>query len=543
MDRRKILRLANVLVASQIRAGRGTSDPGSFFARPIALVLADAVLFLSVFAVVFEGAGFVGRRDPALLYLLSTEVISFLPLLALGVVLIAGVMFELSSTNRFATSDAANWLPITPVEYVAASSLAATFVYSVTLALSLGAGLGLAVASGLEVAYVFAAALSLLGLFLGGLLIEVLRASTQRLSSLVARRTGRAALALRMVVFLVVILAFQSIFNPLFLLRILAWLGVGGTGALAVPLLWPSRAVLALLDGQVGLAGLLAAADVVFVALIGYLAAWVRARFWAPVPFEQSLEAHRYATRHPWLAAVGLSPVEASLVSKDFRGLVRRRELVPILLTPVVIAIFSLVTTLQSPSGEGRGAGFGVGLLVAWIPGFFALLLATTSFGQERRAIQTLFALPIPPSSVFRAKAAAAVLPALAFGLAFWALEAGYFQPGAAADIVLLAVVGLVVALGAFLGLAFASRYSDFQERPRPQFLRPLPMVGAMLSGVGLIFAIALPVIFWVIGGAPVDAVAVADLGVAFAVGAVVIAACFGAARSGTERFLRSVPV
>ncbi|HEY6237840.1 MAG TPA: hypothetical protein VIZ68_01460, partial [Thermoplasmata archaeon] len=497
----------------------------------------------AMFGLVSTGASFIQGRNPALLQLLATEVLSFLPLLALGVVLIAGVMFELSSTSRFATSDAANWLPITPVEYVAASSIAATFVYSITLALALGAGLGLAVASGLVGAFALAALLSGLALFLGGLLIEILRATTQRISSLVGRRTGRATVVLRMAIFLLVILAFQFTFNPIFLLQILGSLGIGGNYALVVPLLWPSRAVVAVLDGQYLLAAALSAADVAFIGLVLYLAALVRSRYWAPSPQEFSLEAHRYARRHGWLAGLGLSSTEASLVSKDFRGLVRRKELVPILLTPVVIAIFSLVSTLQSPGGGGRGPAFGIGLLVAWIPGFFALLLATTSFGQERRAIQTLFSLPIAAGSIFRAKAASALLPALAFGLAFWVLEAVVFRPGLSADLALLAVVGAVVVLGTFLGLAFASRYSDFQDRPRPQFLRPLPMMGAMLSGVGLIFGIALPVLFWVLAGAPLSALGLASLAISFGVAAVATTLCFGLARSGTERFLRQVPV
>jgi len=57
---------------------------------------------------------------------------------------------------------------------------------------------------------------------------------------------------------------------------------------------------------------------------------------------------------------------------------------------------------------------------------------------------------------------------------------------------VLVMVVTVSVVL-TFWGLAFATRYSDFQERPRPQFMRPGGMLAATGSGMVLLFAILIP--------------------------------------------------
>ncbi len=48
------------------------------------------------------------------------------------------------------------------------------------------------------------------------------------------------------------------------------------------------------------------------------------------------------------------------------------------------------------------------------------------------------------------------------------------------------------VAVG-FWGLVFAARYSDFQDRPRPQYLRPSAMVAATMSGMCILFAVLIP--------------------------------------------------
>jgi len=534
MDRRRVLRLAEVLIASQMRSGRSSSTPADYWGRPIALAVVDAIAFLISLAIGSQAIAIIGAANPQLLPTIGPEVLAFLPLLVLGSVLLAGILFELSTSSKFAASDAANWLPISPVEYVAASSLAATFVYSVTAAIALGLAVAVTWYDGNLAALLLTGFLVVLTLFEGGVLVEMLRASTQRISSVVSRRTGRATIVLRLALSVLVILVFELGFNPIFLYDALQGVSSSNPFALAIPFLWPSHALLAFLSGDLVGAAVFTIAAAALAAVFVAAAAQLRIRFWAPSAAELDLGAYRYAPTHPWLAAFGLSVGESSLVWKDLRGLVRRREMIPILVVPVVITIVSFFTE-QSTNGQGA---LGNGLLAAWTPGLFALLLAATAIGQERRAIQTLYAVPLTPRGVFRAKSFSVLLPALGFALGLWVLAGVVLGGSLRVALGLLLLMPTVVAVACFLGLSFASRYSDFQERPRPRFLSPSAMIATMLVGLALIFAISIPALLWIYSGSA------SPLPLLFpaATAALALAVTFRWARSGTDALMRAVP-
>jgi hypothetical protein len=482
---RKVRRLAEVLVASQLRSGRSTSNPRSLLGRPVILAIADAGLFLLAFGLL--ALALQGVANPVLDFRgIVAGAIPFAPLAAVGVVLIAGTSFELMSNARFAASDAANWMPLRPVEYVAASATAIAYTYSPAIALVLG-GIGpLAFATGLGPAYLVAAGFSVLALFEGAFLVEMVRALSNRAGSIGSGRRGAASLVLRAVLLVVVILVLDLALNPVILYRAVQALSAIPTLASAIPLLWSSRSLAAVVAGSPWVALGFAIAQVAFVAVLAAIAAALRQRFWVPAPAEVRLGEHRYAARHPVLAAFGLDRAESALVGKDLRGFVRRRELLPLLVIPIVLVLLLAI--------EGTGFGmFGVLLWVGWVAGFFALLLAVTSVGQERRGLQLLFAFPVPARSVFRAKAVSVLIPVVIGAGAMSAAVGIWFGFPPAT---LVGTVVLTLADGAVLvlwGLVFASRYADFQERPRPQFVRPGPMIVAMGSGVVVLAGIVVP--------------------------------------------------
>jgi hypothetical protein len=95
--------------------------------------------------------------------------------------------------------------------------------------------------------------------------------------------------------------------------------------------------------------------------------------------------------------------------------------------------------------------------------------------------------------------------------------------------------------IGGFLGLTFAARYADFQERPRPQFLRPAAMMVAVFLGVALIFGIAIPSLFWVLGVAPASDWP--PFAIAMGLGLGIVALTFRMAQTGTKRLLQALPI
>jgi predicted permease len=478
MDARKVVRLAGVLIASQMRAGNSNANPRGFLGRPLAMAVIDAIAFVLLFSFSLFAGRTVDAVRPGLLEGLLGSFLPFVPLLGVAAVLVGGLMFELATTAKFANSDAVNWLPIRSVEYVVASSLALTVLYSLSIVVLGAIAIGLGIVTGMLPVALFAVALGVLGLVEGALLIEILRAVTQRAGSL-GKKRGSAALVLRGAVFLLVILGFQLFFNPVILFDSVHTFGSLGPVAFAIPFLWGSDAVRAAVNGDLigTLAG--AAAQVGLLLGIAYLASRARSRFWVPSGGEVEFERHRFGERHAVLRALGLGPAGAALVTKDLRGILRRRELLPGLLLPFVIGILVVVQTrTQGGNSSGIRVFFQLGLL-AWVAGLSALLLASASFGQERRGVVHLFVLPVRAAEVYRAKAAATLLVGLPVGVVLTVLGLVVYRPSLELAFVMFAIVAVVVAEATAIGLAFGSRYSDFQDRPRPQFVRSIPMLVA----------------------------------------------------------------
>jgi hypothetical protein len=528
---RKVRRLAGVLVASQLRSGRSTSDPKSLLGQPIIVAIADVGLFLIAFLVLT--AALSGSLPAAATWRSFVGgLLPFLPLGAVGVVLVAGTSFELMSNARFAGSDAANWMPVTPSEYVAASASAIAYTYSPAIALALGGVLPLALAAGLVPVYLLTALLCVVSLVEGAFLVEMVRAASNRAGSVGSGRRGAATLVARALAIVFALLVLDLALNPLILLAAIDRLSAFPTIAAAIPLVWSSRALAGANAGDAPAAAAFTAGQIVFVVLLALVAGELRRRYWVPSPSEIRLGEHRYAAAHPVLAGLGLNRSESALVGKDLRGIVRRREMLPFLTVPVVLVLLLAI--------EGSSFGtFGLLLWVGWVAGFFGLLLAATSVGQERRGLQLLFAFPVTARSIFRAKAASVLIPvligvvAMTVGVGLWFHFALSTLAGA---VLLTATVSVVLVLW---GLVFASRYSDFQERPRPQFVRPGAMIVATLSGLVLLSAIVVPAAYVLSTPSPMSDALVLVAFLAAAVGGI---AAYLLARAGFDRLFRELP-
>jgi hypothetical protein len=146
-----IITLSSALFKSYLRSSQGTSV--SFFSKPKVMIAIDIALF-AIPAIVLQ---FIISNLPsdvnALLAPLLVQAMISLPLLITSAVIISGLMFELGQGSAISSSEAVNWWPVSPREYVAASALSTSFLYSAFLALSAGITLPLAVK--FEVFYVW----------------------------------------------------------------------------------------------------------------------------------------------------------------------------------------------------------------------------------------------------------------------------------------------------------------------------------------------------------------------------------------------------
>jgi hypothetical protein len=495
MNPQKISKIATVLIKSQLRSARAGRAGSSIFSRPSIVLLVDLALFVAIAAIVRSVVAAVGQSPVFPLDTLTRQVLVFLPALITPAIFVASIIFELNVSSKFASSDTLNWLPVSQAEYVTASTLSVCYMYSLVIALALGATLALAVNIGLFGVWVVAAVLSLFALFIGGLLVEMLRATLNRVSSSMLGRSRRGALALRLVVSILVIALFQLFFNPLVLLGTLTAFTSSANTAFFVPFVWPSESIGYSISGGYLLALTFFALTVCFTAFLLFLAIRVRARFWSPYPVTVRVSDAEYAPGIGRLARFGFSSLESALVRKDLKGLTRRREMVPYLAIPFVMIFVLLIPQYAAGSQISKAPAGAFAIPLLFVSGVFTLLFSAVSIGQEGKAIINVYSFPVSPEAFLKAKATLAATFSLAIALLMIVLS-NFLARLDTPDLLAMILLAPVLALEeTFIGLGFGVRYPDFADRPRPRFVRPLGMLIALPLGLVLMLITMSPII------------------------------------------------
>ena len=547
MNPRKIREITGVLVKSQLRSGR--SGLGArLFSNPIVVFVLDAAVFAISAGIAYLILQAVGALPPDMVSFLNTltiQAVTSLPALIAPFILVAAVLFELSVSSKFASSDVVNWLPVSQTDYVTASVLSVCYTYSFVPALALGVTLPLAAWAGILSAWGISAVLSLVSLFAMGALVEIMRAAINRVSSLVYGKAGRGTLVIRLVVMVVVILVVELGFNPTILSSLIgSFTGVVNT-AFFVPFFWPSVSIGYYLQGASFLSVAFFGLTVAFALLVLFAAVKVRARYWSPVPVTIEVTTTKYEPRAGFLQSLGLTAAEAALVRKDLKGYTRRRELIPQLALPVAFVALVLVQELSMPASDSGPSAASV--YPFWlIGGIMAIIVAASSVGQEGKAILNVYSSPMSPRAFFRSKLLVASIFGWTTVLAL--LVVSSILASATIEVFLASLaVSLIVAVECTLfGFAVGTRFPDLQERPRPRFIRPLGLLIGMVVGIIVAFITALPLVLWPFMGGYFEGLGI-SFGVAVAgglvFGAVVSFVAYRLALSGASELLAEIPV
>ncbi len=548
MNPRKVYRLADVLIKSQLRSGRSGSLGSRLFSNPLVVSAIDIVTFAAAAGLVYVVLGAVGSlpaETEALLDTIVLQVVTSLPAFVALAVIVAAVMFEMSISSKFASSDVANWLPLSQTEYVAASTLSVSYMYSFLPALLLGASYPLAARAGLESAWGLGAVLCVVALFAMGALVEIMRAVINRVTSLVYRRAGRGTIVIRIAVTVLVILVVELGVNPVILSSLVGTFTGVVNAALFVPFFWSSASVGYLVQNQLALSAAFFGLSVAFAVLLLFAAVKVRARYWSPVPVTIEVTEAIYApSTGGFLRSLGLSETEAAMVRKDLRGYTRRRELIPYLALPVVFVALILVQQ-TSMASSGLSPSESVSYPFWLVGGILAVIVGATSVGQEGKAILNVYASPIPSRAFLRAK----LLVSFLFGattVVALAVTSSLLESASPSSFLLSLAASVVIAVECtFIGVGMATRYPDLQERPRPRFIRPMGMLLAMLAGVVLAFIIALPLLLWPFLGGYLEGLGIsfgAAAGGGLLFGVVVSYLAYRWALSGASSLMTEIP-
>ena len=471
MNLRAVYSLAVVLTRSQIRGTQRNKFLARVFGEPRIILPVDVALLFGLGAF---GYLILARSDNELRTMLIPilpKALAAIPSAIMFMAILFGVLYEISQPVQALNTDLVNWLPITPTEYVAGSTISESYIYSFILCLLLGVVLGPASVFGLGWTWLAAAALSALALFIGAFVVEILDATTNRISSSFYGKSGRSGIIFRLIATVILLVFIQLLFSGYIIDYLLQSIIQAALFAWFVPVVWPSLAVLGASQGSTSNFLLFSMSSIVFAAALFALAAQFRARFWVPVPVSIKLSNGTYRPGKFRLPLVGAT--ESALIQKDLRSLTRRREMARFLAIPFVLAISMGISIIPLGTGstpESPGFIF-IAVLYTLPVAIFVGALSMTSLGQEGYAIWNIYAAPIKPSQILRAKVLFAASLGLAFGIALLTIFAFLMNTVAAYYGVMLLIGVLVVLESSTLGVYYAARFPDFREIVRSRYV------------------------------------------------------------------------
>lgn len=491
----RVKALLLILLLSQIR-GRGERSKGRL-SKPNGLIQLAATIFVASSFLIYAFLGVVPESEIAYLRVISLQLLSSVPLITLSFVVLYGVFFVIGDNAQYASSEMVNYMPISSSEYVLASSISTVLSYSYVVSGVLGVTLALGVRFGLMGAWAVSSLLAVFCAVLGGFISEIIKSVVNRVSSTFSKRGGRAAILSRAALIVLVLALSQIFFNPGILFRVLETLAPRIQELWFVPLIWPSIVVIKASAGDFASAAFFLAITLLFGVAMMLSAVAVRSRYWVPLPVTIKM-GHSAPGKPCTRSGLGIgfsnmffTQAEQAVISKDFRSLSRRKEMVRFWSIPFIMVIPLFLTMGSMDRYEVYGYA---GMFSLMGTGIFGLFLSAMSLGQEGKALWRIFASPVDPESYFKAKAILPLSLSLVLALAYSGIFSLVFHFGSNAATSLLALSIAMAGVSVSVGLYFGSRYPELSEKPRSSYITGtgilLSMLMLGLAGIISIFPV-----------------------------------------------------
>lgn len=497
MKIRTVYELAVVLTRSQIRGTQRSKTLARIFGEPRIILLVDFVLLvvlgLGGYSLLSTGPSFLRKAVIGI----EAGALAGVPVAIAFSVILFGVLYEISQPIQSLSTDLVNWLPISPAEYVAGSTLSESYIYSFMLSLLLGLLLGPALVFGMAQVWLAAALMATVALAIGACVVEVLDAITNRISSSFYKKSGRSAMFFRLALTIILLVFVQLLFSGQIIVYLLQSVIQTVRIAWFVPVVWPSLAVLGASQGNAFTFLTFATLSSIFAAGLFWVATNFRARFWVPVPVSVRLSTKTYHPRGGSIRLPWLGIPEMAVLRKDLRSLTRRREMARFLAIPFVLALsmglsFLPLGSRSTPDAPGLLAVIPVYILPISI---FVGILAMTSIGQEGYAVWNLYAAPMKPSLLLRAKMLYAALLGIGFSVGMLVLLSFILPPVATYFWIIFALGIAVVMEESAIGIYFGARFPDFREMVRSRYVGVWGSLFGMLVGIIAAALTAIPAI------------------------------------------------
>ena len=470
MSLSRIYKLTIVLTKSQLRGSQRSRLLTRLFGDPRIILVIDVFLLLALGIlghILLSMNWIAGFRE--MIRDTEAEGLAGVPTATGFAVIVLGVLYEISQSAQSMSTDIVNWLPISPFEYVAGSVISESYLYSFMLSLFLGGLLGPALYFGLSRVWVGAAFMALIALLIGSCVVEILDALTNRVSSSFYKHSGRSGIVFRLALTIIILVFVQLIFSgQIAVYLIKSTVQVVRVGWY-IPAVWPSVSVLSLAQGSIIGFLVFGTLSIGFMLLLFGLAVGFRARYWVSVPVSIKLTTQTYQPSRSQVPIPGLGRVESALLRKDFRSILRRREMARFVAIPFVLAASTGISLFGSRS-DSLGLTSVLPLYVIPIV-IFTLMLGMTSIGSEGYAVWNLYAAPIRPRELLRAKLFYVASLSFIFCIAMAAIV-GILNSSAMAHLWSLVTFGIAIVLEqAMIGISIGARFPDFRESVRSRYV------------------------------------------------------------------------
>lgn len=467
--------------------------------NPRIILALDLGLFgLLAVAGYFLFSGFLPETTQLTLTGIATEALSGIPVATASSVILFGIGAEVTQPIQSANTDLVSWLPISPAEYAAGSTISLSYTYSFIPTILLGLTFGPAIRLGSITFWAATAIMSVISLVIGGSVVDLLRALTNRISHTFYRKGGQSGIFLRLVLTIAVLVFFEAIFSGRTMVYLFQSVNRAVETAWFLPVAWPSLAAIEAQEGRTSIAVGFGVLSLAFAFSLFGVDAICRARYWTPVPISVKLAAKPYVLSRMRIVLPGFSSAELAILRKDLRSLVRRREMSRFLAIPILLIVSMGISFIPL-----SGAAFPEQpQLFATIPlylipiGAVCGLISVTSIGQEGSAVLNLCVAPIGAGRLLKPKLILTVFVGLLFSVGLLVVLSEFIRVVSGHGAVLLALGGIVVLEDSGLGLYFGARYADFRETIRSRYVSVRGSVFGSFIGTFLLILTASPVLF-----------------------------------------------
>ncbi len=461
----------------------------------IGLALFFVALLVGILTVSFLKLGPLTSTDISQLVL---TIFAGLPLFLTGFYFTMGLLWELNASAEAESADVINWLPISPGEYVVASSLSTSYTYSPVLMIAYGFTIPIAIFSGNLLPLSLMIPLGFLASMIGSIAVEILRASLSRASSAFNKVGGRPYIVIRILGIMLVLVFTQLLFNGFFISRIIGSLVSGSSVGAFIPILWPSLSLTKAIQSDLLGSGLFLGLSVGFFGALGWIALFLKARYWVVPASAVHFSGKGSISGPSRLGSYGFDQLSLALLRREVRSATRRKEVIRLTVVPIIIPVligFPLIFSPAPPSNGGQmstllpiflGAPFLFGV------GLGALFLGMTEMGQEGKSIWALSALPVSARMLVRTKILfTSIVSSIGLILAGVVTVLGLKLP--LYSLATFLGLGLITILAeASVGMAVGSKFADFSEGPRPRFVSITgSIIGSVLGLVAMVIMVA----------------------------------------------------